>query len=85
VSGAAGTRAWRRRPEHLAEGGRPVAAETVYDDNVAGVEHWNELLFEAGRNAGRREKSAPASGHGAHLVLIQVSSMKTRRRGYAIK
>lgn len=28
-----------------------VAAEVVHDDDVAGLEHWNELLFDIGAEA----------------------------------
>ena len=93
-----------------------MAAEIIHDDDVAGFEEWNELLFDIGAEAfavdwavedARRRELVAAQGaeesqrppvaawheartrsplgphprSGAMLVLIQVSSMNTRRRG----
>jgi hypothetical protein len=35
-----------------------VAAEIVHDDNVAGLEHWNELLFDIGSEAFAVDRTA---------------------------
>ena len=93
-----------------------MAAEIVHDDDIAGLERWNELLLDVGAEAfavdravedawavRRSQRSAPRKVRvrqrpcgakprsrsplgphprsGAMLVLIQVSSMKTRRFG----
>jgi len=49
---------WRQVPEPGAGGldeatqnGGFVAAEIVHDDDVAGSEHWDELLFDIGTEA----------------------------------
>lgn len=51
-------RVWRQIPEpgacgadHLPDGGRLVGAEIVHDDDVAGLEHWHELLLDIGAEA----------------------------------
>lgn len=37
--------------DEAAQSSRRVAAEIVHDDDVAGPENWNELLFEIGFEA----------------------------------
>jgi hypothetical protein len=51
-------RVWRQVPEpcasgldHLPDGGRLVGAEIVHDDDVAGLERADELLFDIGAEA----------------------------------
>lgn len=51
-------RVWWQEPEpcacshdHLADGGRLVRAQIVHHDDVAGLEHWHELLLDPGTEA----------------------------------
>ena len=51
-------RVWRQVPEscscgldHLADGDRLVGAKIIHDDNVAGFERGDELLFDIGAEA----------------------------------
>ncbi len=37
--------------DHLPDGGRLVGAKIVHDDDVAGLEHWHELLLDIGPEA----------------------------------
>lgn len=39
------------RPDELAHERRFVTAEIVHDDDVAGPEHWHELLLDIGAEA----------------------------------
>lgn len=51
-------RVWRQIPEPgaggadcLTDSSRLVGAEIVHDNDVAGLEHWHELLFDLGAEA----------------------------------
>ena len=51
-------RVWRQVPEpcarildHLPDGGRLVGAKIIHDDNIAGLERGDELLFDIGAEA----------------------------------
>src|SRR5688572_7856579 len=55
-------------PDDLSQRGRLMAAEIVHDDDVAGLEHRNELLLDIGAEAFAIDRAVEDAGRGEAIA-----------------